>query len=145
MSFIVDYKAAKATSELADGKYYVRFEKWEIKKTIQGSDYINIWFRIRTDIEQPCSNMVYFFKLYKNKETGVFNLTSLQNLAKFLKLPDGKSYNSITEFLNECNGKVCTITLKSKTRDGYTNQEIIKWEEFSAGVTLEGNQDDLPF
>lgn len=154
MSFKVDYQQAKLESELQDGTYAVRFEKYELKQMQNGVDYINLWFRIREDVDQPCKKFVFFEKIFKSKETGEWLPYVLQNMGKVFKFKDGKTFKSVSEFLKECVGKVCTITLETKeeTHNGktYTNQRITKWQEYSATQPVQGTvtveeDDDLPF
>lgn len=149
MSFSLDYNKAKESSELVDGKYHVRLEKAEQKETPNGSQYLNVWLRVRDDVGQPCKTMVYFHKIFRNKETNAYPMAPFHTIGKVLKLQDGKKYKSLSEFFEDCKGKVCTITLKTSTnKGGYTNQNIVKWEEYKSEATTAEtvvNDDDYPF
>lgn len=149
MSFKTDYTQAKEASELQDGRYHVRFEKFDLQQTKNGVEFINLQFRIRNDVEQPFQNFCIFEKIFKKKETGEWITFALHTMGKVLKLPDGKEYKNISAFLKECVGRVCTVTLKTKkeTFDNqvYENQRIVKWESYESDTSAGVSDDDLPF
>lgn len=118
MAFTLNHEEAfEGNAPIADGTYEVFIEKAFEDATKNGAEYINFWLRIRNDIKQKSQNQVIFHAIWKGKETGKYNSGMINTIGKAAQLPNGKSYKSMEELLNDFIKKPLKVTVKNETSD----------------------------
>jgi hypothetical protein len=112
-----------------EGDYEVIIDTAEVTRTQSGKDKINIVYVIRNDVQQAYQNGLIFDSIWKKKEPneddqsiGGFNFGQLMAIANAAKLPDGKEYAGLDDFLAELKGKPLRVHLY---HDDYND----KWYE----------------
>ena len=167
MSFTVNYDDAFEGNDLIpQGDYEVIVKKAEEKETKNGDKkYISIQLAVRNDIDQKYKNKVIFESMFKKKDTGKYIPKQFNSVAKALKIPNGKNYNSLDELLDDWENKTARVRIKHEEYNGNTNARVSFWNEskFSecnhvwkdqtatsiagdAGFTpLSGQDDDFPW
>ena len=172
MVFTLNHEEAfEGNAKIEDGTYEVVIEKANEDATKGGSEYMEFRLRIRNDIKQPSQNMIIFHKIWKGKETGKYHTGMINTLGKAAQLPNGKSYNSMEELLNDFVGKPLKVTVKNETSEyngkpyenlnvkyqeqtEYPNVQHVNKDKTKAGgndpfpsngSSIDISDDDLPF
>lgn len=152
---------------LKDGQYEVVVTNASERQTQSGTNYIEIVLAVRNDVQQPSQNALIFHKIWKSKETGKYNLKSLNTIGKYLQLQEDKAYNSLDDVLKDFVRKMALVTVKNETSEyngkEYNNVNVKRWEvtkfptlahqfknavpntDAFTSVMNEVNNDDLPF
>lgn len=88
---------------------------------------------IRNDVAQACQNGLIFESVWKKKSPneddqniGGFDYGRLMAIADAAKLPDGKEYADLNEFLAELKGKVLRVHLYHDPYEGKIYEKIDK-------------------
>ena len=112
-----------------EGDYEVIIDTAEVTRTQSGKEKINIVYVIRNDVQQAYQNGLIFDSIWKKKSPneddqsiGGFNFGQLMAIANAAKLPDGKEYAGLDDFLAELKGKPLRVHLY---HDDYND----KWYE----------------
>lgn len=112
-----------------EGDYEVIVDTAEVTRTQSGKDKINVVYVIRNDVEQAYQNGLIFESIWKKKNPneddqniGGFDYGRLMAIADAAKLPDGKEYAGLDDFLAELKGKPLRVHLY---HDDYND----KWYE----------------
>lgn len=112
-----------------EGDYEVIIDTAEVARTQSGKDKINIVYVIRNDVQQAYQNGLIFDSIWKKKKPneddqsiGGYNFGQLMAIADAAKLPDGKEYAGLDDFLAELRGKPLRVHLY---HDDYND----KWYE----------------
>lgn len=112
-----------------EGDYEVIIDTAEVTRTQSGKDKINIVYVIRNDVQQAYQNGLIFDSIWKKKKPneddqsiGGYNFGQLMAIADAAKLPDGKEYAGLDDFLAELKGKPLRVHLY---HDDYND----KWYE----------------
>ena len=112
-----------------EGDYEVIIDTAEVTRTQSGKDKINIVYVIRNDVQQAYQNGLIFDSIWKKKKPneddqsiGGYNFGQLMAIADAAKLPDGKEYAGLDDFLAELRGKPLRVHLY---HDDYND----KWYE----------------
>lgn len=116
-----------------EGDYEVIIDTAEVAKTQTGKEKINVVYVIRNDVAQACQNGLIFESVWKKKSPneddqniGGFDYGRLMAIADAAKLPDGKEYANLNEFLAELKGKVLRIHLYHDPYEGKIYEKIDK-------------------
>jgi len=118
MVFTLNHEEAfEGNAPIVDGTYEVFIEKAFEDATKNGAEYINFWLRIRNDIKQKSQNQVIFHRIWKGKESGKYHTGMINTIAKAAQLPNGKSYKSMEELLNDFVRKPLKVTVKNETSE----------------------------
>lgn len=112
-----DVFVPKENVKIEDGVYEAVIEKAHEDATPSGAEYINFWFRIRNDLNQPFKNQVVFNKIWKAKATNKYNFKMINTLGKSAQLENGKSYSSLEDLLADFIGKPLKINVKNETSE----------------------------
>jgi len=167
MVFTLNHEEAfEGNVKIEDGTYEVFIEKAHEDASKNGAEFINFWFRIRNDIKQPAKNQIIFHRIWKSKDTGKYHTGMINTLGKAAQLPNGKSYNSMEELLNDFLRKPLKVTVKNESSEynGKTYDNLnVKFQEPTAfpdlqhkskandsapdtsGDTISIHDEDLPF
>lgn len=173
MGFSLDFNDVfEGTGRIADGDYEVIVNKCGENATPSGAEYIEFDLIIRNDIEQAHKNMHIFHKVWKAKADGKYNMKTFNTIGKACQLPNGKSYKSLEELLNDFVMKTAIVNVKNEESEyngqTYTNTNVKYWnqtkingplrhqfknddnanktfDELSRQFGGEINDDDLPF
>lgn len=141
MVFTLNHEEAfEGNAPIIDGTYEVFIEKAFEDATKNGAEYINFWLRIRNDIKQKSQNQVIFHRIWKGKETGKYHTGMINTLGKAAQLPNGKSYNSMEELLNDFIRKPLKVTVKNETSEynGKTYENLnVKYQEQTEFTNLQ--------
>lgn len=105
------------------GKYEAFVEKIEIKVAKTGTEYLNVYFRLRSDVEQPYKNKVLFEKIFKEKETDIFNRKRITSLLKASNPNFRLQYDTLEDILEEITGSKLIINVGVK-EDEYMGEEV---------------------
>lgn len=116
-----------------EGDYEVIIDAAEVAKTQTGKEKINVVYVIRNDVAQACQNGLIFESVWKKKSPneddqniGGFDYGRLMAIADAAKLPDGKEYADLNEFLAELKGKVLRVHLYHDPYEGKIYEKIDK-------------------
>lgn len=130
--FKIDYDKAQEFGNVADGEYEVVVFNVKEDATPGGAEYLNFDLIIRNDIQQSYKNSHIFHKVWKSKETGKYSQGMVMALAKNFGLPDGKSYASFDDFLNDFAMRTAKVRVKNETSESngkkYENLNVKKLE-----------------
>ena len=133
MSFKLDFSKAQTTGGVKDGAYEVIVNRANEDATRGGTEYIEIDLIIRNDVEQAYQNAHIFAKIWKNKETQVYNQGMVMAVAQALNLEDGKAYADLDDLLKDFYSKTCRVTVKNETSEyngkTYENLTVKRWEQ----------------
>lgn len=131
--FKVDYNEAQDFGSVADGLYEVVIFNVTEQATPGGAEFLNFDLIIRNDVPQKHANSHLFHKVWKSKETGKYNRGMIMMLAKSFKLPDGKSYATFQDFLNDFAFRTASVTVKNEQSEykgkTYDNTNVKKFSD----------------
>lgn len=150
----------KEEFELIDeGNYEVIIQKVAEKQLPSGARKISFQFKIRDDVEQNFKNRVLFDDVWKNKETGVYNMARINKILRTQEdLEDGHIFTSVDELSSYLTDKRCIVHVIKEFSD-YSQKDENKIQYFVPskipfGQKLSGDassnfveidEDDLPF
>lgn len=100
---------------------------------------IVIGLEIRKDLQQPCAGRTlshWMFRLHEPKEidkvVGGYSYNQLMRLGKAARLPEGKSYGSLSEYLADLVGKAVQVELRYEEWSGKKYLRVRYWNESKA-------------
>lgn len=118
-----------------EGDYEVIIDTAEVTRTQSGKDKINVVYVIRNDVQQAYQNGLIFDSIWKKKEPneddqsiGGYNFGQLMAIADAAKLPDGKEYAGLDDFLAELKGKPLRVHLYHDPYEGKIYEKIDRHE-----------------
>lgn len=112
-----EYKDSNDYGLVDKGKYEAVVEKIEIKTASTGTVYLNIQYRIRSDVDQSYGNRVIFETIFKEKESDHFNRQRLTKLVKATNENINLYFNSIDDILESIAGKKLIINVAIRHDD----------------------------
>lgn len=165
---VVDYNAANDL--IPEGEYECIIRQVAVDVTRNGTEYIDVPLIIRNDVEEnPRRGGTIYHKLWRRREPTAadlacdgFSAKQIQSLSKAAGLPNGKSYPSMDEWMEELAGKLVRVTVYHEEYKG-VEQARVSWVNQTrkpdcrhvykdAAPGLEGpelreigNEDDVPF
>lgn len=132
MAFQLDFNDT-FEARVDDGVYEVVVNRCNENVTPGGAEYIEFELIIRNDIDQKFKNYRIFHKIWKNKETGKYNMRMFNTIGKACRLQNGKTYRSLDELLQDFLYKMARVQVKNETSEyngkTYENLNIKYWEE----------------
>lgn len=117
-----------------EGDYEVIIKGIEEKTTRNNKTGLNMKLLIRNDVSgQKFGNGFLFHTFWKRKEPTELDMQvegysygQIMNLGKAARLPDGKEYENLSEYIADLIDKCVRVTLKHEEYNGKT-QERISW------------------
>lgn len=111
-----DLSNVKSDYTLLDkGDYEVIVDLIEIKTASTGTEYINITYKVRDDVEQEFKGRLIFETIFKEKGTEFFNRVRLTKLIKATHPENAPlQFESIDEILESIVGKKLVVNVNSK-------------------------------
>lgn len=133
MGFRNDFSQARDNELKPEGDYEVIIARAEEKTAQSGKIYLNISMVIRNDVEQAYKNGWIFHSLWKRKEPTAadmqvngYGFGQIMSLGKAAKLPDGKDYADLGEFLADLINKPVRVHLIHDEYNG-TKRESVQY------------------
>lgn len=133
MGFTNDYSKASQGGLKPEGDYEVLIVKAEEKQSKGGKLHLNLNLVIRNDVDQSYQNGYLFHTLWKRKEPTAADLQvngygfgQVMALGKAAGLPNGKNYESLSDFLQELIGKPVRAHVVHDEYNG-NKREAIAW------------------
>ncbi len=131
MGFSTNYEDVNDFDLIPKGEYEVILTKIEERTTQKGATGLNFTLVIRNDVEQKYQNRCIFHTLWKRKEPTQadmqvqgYSFTQIMQLAKAVRLPDGKSYETVYNLCDELGGRVMRVTVGHREYEGRTYEEV---------------------
>ena len=131
MAFNTNYEDVQDFDLIPKGEYEVIITKIEERTTQKGATGLNFTLVIRNDVDQKYKNRCIFHTLWKRKEPTQADITvqgysfkQIMQLAKAVRLPSGKSYETVYKLLDELSGKIMRVTIGHKEYNGRTSEEV---------------------
>lgn len=167
--FTTDYENLGNNNELLpEGAYECIIKSAYLTATQNGTEYFSVDFIIREDIPQKYKNRHIFHCIWKKKEPTQqdlsvegFSYKQLMQIAKSVKLPNGKNYDSLGSLGEDFKGKCVLVTIEHNTYNGKTSEKVKYVNETKYPdckhilqnqsatkqdiVELNDDDDDLPF
>jgi len=134
MKYSVNYDEAAEGSELIPvGEYECIIKYAGEGATKGGTMYMGVTLVIRNDVDQPCKNKYIWHHIWQKKEPSPADLAcsgysskQINAVSKAAKLPNGKSYDSLTDWADELKNKCVRVTVEHEEYQGKTNARV-KW------------------
>ena len=131
MAFNTNYEDVQDFDLIPKGEYEVIITKIEERTTQNGATGLNFTLVIRNDVEQNCKNRCIFHTLWKRREPTQadmqvqgYSFKQIMQLAKAVKLPAGKSYETVYNLCDELGGRVMRVTVGYREYNGRTYEEV---------------------
>lgn len=132
MGFKNNYSEATQNSGLKpEGTYECLLVKAEEHQFRSGTIGLNLTYVIRNDLEQKYKNGYIFDTLWKRKEptqadmqVNGYGFGQIMNLGKAAKLPDGKDYDNLEQFLQDLVNKPFRLTIKHEEYNGEMREKV---------------------
>lgn len=131
MGFSTNYEDVQDFDLIPKGEYEVIITKIEERTTQKGATGLNFTLIIRNDVEQKCKNRCIFHTFWKRKEPNQadlqvqgYSLKQIMQLAKAVKLPSGKSYETVYNLCDELSGKIMRVTVGHREYNSRTYEEV---------------------
>ena len=133
MNFTTNYEnVGTGSGLLPEGLYECVIKSAAIETTKNGTEYFDVRFVIRNDIQdQKYANKYIFHSIWKKKEPSEadmqldgFSFKQIMSLAKAAKLPAGKAYASLDEMGKDLIGKPVLVEVYHDTYNGQTNERV---------------------
>ena len=132
MGFKNNYAEADMGNNIKpEGDYECIIQKIEERTTRNGATGLNISMVIRNDVEQKFKNGFIFHTLWKrreptemDKQVNGYGFGQVMALGKSAGLPDGKDYESLTEFCNDLINKPVRVNLKHEEYNGKMQERV---------------------
>lgn len=131
MGFSTNYEDVQDFDLIPKGEYEVIITKIEERITQNGATGMNFTFTIRNDVEQKCKNRCIFHTLWKRKEPTQADLSvqgygfnQVMQLAKAVRLPSGKNYETVYKLCDDLSGRVMRVTVGHIEYNGNTYDEV---------------------
>lgn len=129
--FPTDYSDVQEFDLLPKGKYEVIISKIEERTTQNGATGINLTLTVRNDVEQKFKNRNVFHTFWKRREPTQadmqvqgYSFKQIMQLAKAVRLPSGKSYETVYNLLDDLSGKTMRVTIGYREYNGKTYEDV---------------------
>lgn len=119
---------------------------------------IVIKLEIRKDIEQDCAGRTFTHWMYKLREpkeldlaVGGYSFNQLMRIGKAARLPEGKSYEALGDYLTDLAGRAVQVELYYDEYKGKNYLKVKYWNESTAPALSyrpeapQSNQNQAPF
>lgn len=130
MGFSLDFNDV-FEGKVADGTYEVVINTVREDVTPSGAEHVQFDLIIRNDVNQKYKNAHIFHRVWKEKDTGKYNMKTFNTIGKACQLQNGKSYKSLEELLNDFVFKTAIVTVKNETSEHngktYENLNVKYW------------------
>lgn len=134
MAYTTDYSDIPEGSELIpEGEYECIIKYAGEDATKGGTVYMSVTLVIRNDIDQPCKNKYIWHHIWQKKEPSPADLAcsgysskQINAVSKAAKLPNGKSYDSLSDWADELKNKIVRVTVEHDEYQGKTSARV-KW------------------
>ena len=130
MAFSTNYEDLNSDL-IPEGKYEVIITRIEERTTPNGATGLNFTFVIRNDVEQKCRNRCIFYTMWKRKEPTQadmsvqgYSFKQVMQLAKAVRLPSGKNYETVYKLCDELGGKIMCVTVGHREYNGKKYEEV---------------------
>ena len=131
MAFNTNYEDVQDFDLIPKGEYEVIITKIEERTTQNSATGLNFALTIRNDVEQKCQNRCIFHTLWKRREPTQadmqvqgYSFKQIMQLAKAVRLPSGKSYETVYSLCDELSGKIMRVTVGHREYNGRTYEEV---------------------
>lgn len=131
MAFNTNYEEVQDFDLIPKGEYEVIITKIEERTTQNGATGLNFTLVIRNDVDQKCRNRLIFHTLWKRREPTQtdmqvqgYSFNQVMQLAKAIRLPSGKSYETLYKLLDDISGKIMRVTVGHREYNGRTYEEV---------------------
>ncbi|MDE6501275.1 MAG: DUF669 domain-containing protein [Ruminococcus sp.] len=131
MGFSTNYDDVQDFDIIPKGEYEVIITKIEERTTQNGASGLNLTLVVRNDVEQNCKNRLIFHTLWKRKEPTQadlqvqgYSFKQVMQLAKAVRLPAGKSYETVYKLCDELVGKVMRVTIGHCEYNGKIYEDV---------------------
>lgn len=131
MGFSTNYDDVQDYGLIPEGYYEVIIKNIEEHTTKKGSKGLNITLIVRNDVQQECKNRLIFHTLWKRKEPTQADLqvqgygfSQIMALAKAAKLPNGKSYDTLSDLCDDLIGRVICVYVEHEEYEGKTQARV---------------------
>ena len=131
MGFSTNYEDVQDWDLIPKGEYEVIITKIEERTTPNGATGLNFTLVIRNDVEQKCQNRLIFHTLWKRREPTQadmqvqgYSFKQVMQLAKVIRLPSGRNYETIYSLLDELLWKIMRVTVGHREYNGRTYEEV---------------------
>ena len=135
MNFTTNYDNTGAGSDLLPaGTYECIVKSASMNVSKKGTEYFDVRFVIRNDVQQKYQNKYIFHSIWKKREPSPqdlnvdgYSFKQLMSLAKAAKLPSGKNYSSIEELCADFVGKCVVAEIEHKEDNSGKMRERVKF------------------
>lgn len=132
MGFSTNYDGLSENSELLpEGEYECVIKSADLNTTKNGTPYFDVRFVVRNDVEQKYKNKYIFHSMWKKKEptpadaqVDNFSFKQIMSLAKAVKLPQGKTYETLDQMGADMVGKPVLVTIEHNTYKDSTTERV---------------------
>ena len=131
MGFSTNYSDISDFELIPKGEYEVIITKIEERTTQNGATGLNFTLVIRNDVEQACKNRLIFLTLWKRKEPTQadlqvqgYSFKQVMQLAKAVRLPAGKSYETVYKLCNDLVNRVMRVTIGHREYNGKIYEDV---------------------
>lgn len=101
--------------DIQDGDYEVIITKMDEDVAQSGTEYTDVRFTIRNDVDQKHKNQIIFHKIWKAKETGKYNMKNFNTLGAAIQDQlQKKSFNTLEELFQEFRGKALKVRVRNE-------------------------------
>lgn len=134
MAYTTDYTDVPDGSDLIpEGEYECIIKYAGEDATRGGTVYMGVTMVVRNDVDQPCKNKYIWHHIWQKKEKSPADLAcsgysskQINAVSKSAKLPNGKTYDTLSDWADELKNKVVRVTVEHETYQGRTNAKV-KW------------------
>ena len=134
MAYSVNYdEAAEGTDLIPEGEYECIIKYAGEDATRGGTVYMGVTLVVRNDINQPCKNKYIWHHIWQKKEPTPADLAcsgysskQINAVSKAAKLPNGKSYDTLTDWADDLKNRCVRVTVEHEEYQGKTNAKV-KW------------------
>ena len=134
MAFQTDYsEVSEGFDVLPEGEYECIIKYAGEDATRGGTVYMGVTLVVRNDIDQKGKNAYIWHHIWQRKEPtpadnacGGYSSKQIQSLSKAAHLPNGKKYETLSDWADELKNKVVRVTVEHDEYQGKTNVKV-KW------------------
>ena len=134
MAYTTNYADVPDGNELIPAGEYECIIKYAGEDSTKGGTvYMGVTLVVRNDINQPCKNKYIWHHIWQKKEPSPNDLAcsgysskQINAVSKAAKLPNGKSYDTLTDWADELKNKCVRVTVEHEEYQGKTNARV-KW------------------
>ncbi len=131
MGFSTNYEDIQDFDLIPKGEYEVIITKIEERTTPNGATGMNFTLTIRNDVEQACKNRCIFYTIWKRRDPTQadmqvqgYSFKQIMQLAKAVRLPAGKNYETVYSLCDELSGKIMRVTVGHREYNGRTYEDV---------------------